>query len=194
MLKARSIMVALFVLSIFLISVQPAEMGGQAVGARAVLRDGAGNVVGTVTFTQVDQQVRVSVTASGLPAGWHGFHIHGMGDCTPPGHTTAGAHWNPASVSHPNHPGDMPLLYVNKDGTAEASFKTDRFTVAELFDADGSAVIVHGSPDNYANIDSRYTSSAAGGPANGPDASTLGTGDAGARIACGVIQRPDGKR
>ena len=60
---------------------------------------------------------------------------------------------------------------------------SDRYDVESLFDADGSAFIVHAAPDNYANISTRY--SAAGVP--GPDAATLATGDAGGRVLCGVI-------
>ena len=69
---------------------------------------------------------------------------------------------------------------VNADGKAKAKFKTDRFRVADLFDADGSAVIIHANPDNYANIPTRYVAT--------PDTATLATGDAGARIACGVVE------
>ena len=50
----------------------------------------------------------------------------------------------------------MPVLLVNNDGTGEASFETDRFTLEDLFDEDGSAIIVHALPDNYANIPERY--------------------------------------
>jgi len=70
---------------------------------------------------------------------------------------------------------------VNADGTGEARFKTDRYDVANLFDADGSAIIIHASPDNFANIPARYAPT-------GPDATTLGTGDAGGRFACGVVE------
>ena len=74
------------------------------------------------------------------------------------------------------------------DGTTEQSFVVDQLTFAKIFDADGSAVIVHAGSDNYANIPVRYTSNAQGAPSNGPDAATLSTGDAGARFACGVVQ------
>ena len=74
---------------------------------------------------------------------------------------------------------------MNKDGTASTRFSDDRFSANDLFDADGSAVIVHAGPDNYGNIPTRY--SAAGVP--GPDAATLATGDSGARLACGVIKK-----
>ena len=76
-------------------------------------------------------------------------------------------------------------LLVLDDGTAEAQFATDNFTIAELFDADGSAIIVHAAPDNFANIPTRYQSTTEG--VFGPDSATLGTGDAGARVACGVV-------
>jgi Cu-Zn family superoxide dismutase len=81
----------------------------------------------------------------------------------------------------------MPPLLVQRDGKARLAFQTDRFSVGDLFDADGSAVIVHAAPDNLAHIPPRYVSSTTGEP--GPDAATLATGDAGARVACGVIKR-----
>jgi Cu-Zn family superoxide dismutase len=75
----------------------------------------------------------------------------------------------------------MPVLYVTDGGEGRADFITDRLTIPSLFDTDGSAIIVHAKPDNYANIPSdRYDPD--------PDATTLATGDAGARIACGVIE------
>jgi Cu-Zn family superoxide dismutase len=85
--------------------------------------------------------------------------------------------------NHDDHAGDMPSLLVNADGTATAMFRTDRATLAKIFDDDGAAIIVHQDADNFANIPSRYTSSESGQP--GPDASTL---DAGARQLCGVLR------
>ena len=65
-------------------------------------------------------------------------------------------------------------------------FETDRFNVSALLDADGSAVILHAGRDNFANIPATYSS---GDPAvPGPNAATLGTGDAGGRYACGVVR------
>lgn len=91
--------------------------------------------------------------------------------------------FNLSSASHGAHAGDMPVLLVSGDGVAWAEFQTDAFAIDDLLDADGSAVIVHAAPDNYANIPARYS-------APGPDPATLATGDAGARIACGVVGRP----
>ena len=75
----------------------------------------------------------------------------------------------------------MPPLLVTGGGKAEARFTTDRFSLADLRDADGSAVMVHALPDNGANIPTdRYDPD--------PDAMTLATGDSGARIACGLVR------
>jgi Cu-Zn family superoxide dismutase len=154
--------------------------------ARAVLRDTDGDRVGVVKITQERGYVRVNVAARGLPGGFHGFHVHTVGKCVPP-FTSAGVHLNPTGATHGNHAGDMPVLYVMRNGYGEARFVTDRFTVAGLFDRDGSAIIVHAAADNYANIPARYHSH----PADvlGPDTDTLATGDSGGRIACGVVRR-----
>lgn len=159
--------------------------GAGGLEARAILRDANGAVVGVARLsTEADGKISVRVSASGLAAGFHGFHIHTVGICDAAGgFVSAGGHFNPGGVSHAAHSGDQPVLLVNADGTAVARFETDRYTIDQLFDADGSAFIVHALADNYANIPTRY--SAAGVP--GPDAATLATGDSGARSACGVI-------
>jgi Cu-Zn family superoxide dismutase len=160
-----------------------AAAGGRE--AKAMLRDVSGTVLGVVHLSaEADGKILVRVSASGLAAGFHGFHIHTVGICDATGgFVSAGGHFNPDGATHPTHAGDQPVLLVNADGTAVARFETDRYTVDQLFDADGSAFIVHAAADNYANIPTRY--SAAGVP--GPDATTLATGDAGGRSACGVI-------
>jgi Cu-Zn family superoxide dismutase len=79
----------------------------------------------------------------------------------------------------------MPPVYVTNAGRATASFMTERLVMEKLFDADGSAVIVHYGPDNSANIPAARYSSTSGSV---PDAATLRTGDSGARLACGVLQ------
>ncbi len=171
--------------------------GAQADGpsARVHLRDAAGNPVGEVKLTQEDGTVLVRATVHNLPAGFHGFHVHAKGECIAP-FTSAGSHLghDPATTLHPNHPADMPVLLVNADGTGEARFKTDRYEIADLFDADGSALIVHAKPDNYANIPKGagpkdYTPNS-DNPADSNTATgfTAATGNAGDRIACGLVE------
>jgi len=171
-----------------LLALAGAALGGQAgpppAEAVAMLVDTGANIVGRVAFaTTAGGKTEVRVSASGLTPGFHGFHVHAVGDCSAADFTSAGGHYNPAGTSHPNHAGDMPVLLVNADGKGSARIRTDRFAVDDLFDADGSAVIVHANPDNYANIPTdRYDPD--------PDTTTLATGDAGSRVACGVVERP----
>jgi superoxide dismutase, Cu-Zn family len=152
---------------------------------RVELRDAAGADVGFVKLTQQGGKVIVRGEVSGLTPGFHGFHVHTVGQCVPP-FTTAGGHYNPAGVGHGAHAGDMPSLLVLDDGMAEAEFATDNFAIDDLFDADGSAIIVHAGADNFANIPTRYQSTTEG--VFGPDSVTLATGDSGARVVCGVVE------
>jgi len=148
-----------------------------------------GSKVARVTLRQAHGRVLVTGTAWGLTPGFHGFHVHTTGLCEADAaagpFTTAGGHFTGGlPTSHSDHAGDMPSLLVTADGRAYSSFVTDRFTLADLRDTDGSAVMVHEGRDNFANIPSdRYTSATG----TVPDTTTLNTGDAGARAACGVI-------
>jgi superoxide dismutase, Cu-Zn family len=157
-------------------------------GATASVRDVNGVSLGTVVLQSSGGKIVVAGRLSGLTAGFHGFHIHTTGLCDPAGtvpFASAGGHLNPGGTGHGTHAGDLPLLKVAADGKTSTVTETDTVTFAQIFDADGSAIIIHAAPDNYANIPTRY--SAAGVP--GPDAATLATGDAGGRVACGVIRR-----
>jgi superoxide dismutase, Cu-Zn family len=149
--------------------------------AVAKLENAAGERVGRVWFKQHgrDGQVTVFAHVSGLPPGFHGFHIHTTGECEPPGFTSAGGHFNPTGAEHGDHAGDLPTLLVNEDGTGMLAATTDRFSLGDLRDADGTAVMVHELPDNYANIPDRYEPPA--------DEETRSTGDAGSRLACGEL-------
>jgi superoxide dismutase, Cu-Zn family len=153
--------------------------------ARVLLRGADGQPVGTVRLDQEDGAVLVRAGVHDLTPGFHGFHVHAVGVCAPP-FTSAGGHHNPGGMTHAGHAGDMPSLLVMADGTGELRFKTDRFTVAALFDADGSAVIIHANADNFANIPTRYHSHTE--DVFGPDSATLATGDSGTRVACGVVR------
>ena len=158
------------------------EAGGDK--ARALLVAQGGAAVGVAKFEQQGDEVQLKVTVSAAIApGFHGFHVHAKGECTGT-FTSAMGHYNPGGATHRDHAGDLPVLLVAADGTAEARFSTERFDVSELFDADGSALIIHAGPDNYANIPTdRYEPD--------PDTATLSTGDAGGRAACGIIENGD---
>lgn len=147
---------------------------------------------GTVALTfAADGTTTVRVAASGLPQGLHGFHVHKTGTCEPdsedpakPGTTgdflSAGGHVAQEGQTHGDHDGDLPSLLVGADGSAELVTTTDRLSREDVLDDDGSAVMVHAAADNFANLPDRYS------PA--PDETTLKTGDAGARIACAVLE------
>ncbi|NUP02892.1 MAG: superoxide dismutase [Nonomuraea sp.] len=164
-----------------------------AAGLRpVVIRDARGVAVGRLTVLREGRAAaRVSVVVKGLTPGFHGFHLHTTGVCDPKAvdpatgqvspFFTAGGHFDPGGGTHAGHAGDLPPLLTGQDGSGTASVVTDRFGLRELTDADGSAVIVHALPDNLANIPARYAP-------DGPDEATLRTGDAGGRVACGVIR------
>lgn len=151
---------------------------------KVTLHNAAGAEIGFVKLSKQGGKVIVRGEVSGLTPGFHGFHVHAVGQCAPP-FTSAGGHYNPGGAGHGSHAGDMPSLLVLDDGTAQAQFATDNYSIDELFDADGSAIIVHAGPDNFANIPTRYQSTTEA--VFGPDSATLATGDAGARFACGVV-------
>jgi superoxide dismutase, Cu-Zn family len=151
---------------------------GKGKRATATLINGEGAKVGKVTLHQRRGKVTVAGRVRGMTPGFHGFHIHSVGQCVPP-FTSAGGHFNPDGKTHNSHDGDLPSLLVNEDGTASAAFETDRFRIDQLRDSDGSAVMVHSGPDNFANIPQRYGT---------PDQETLDTGDSGTRVACGVVR------
>lgn len=144
--------------------------------ARALVKDSQGKDVGEITFEQTPQGVLVKGTLSNLPPGQHAFHIHETGKCDAPDFKTAGGHFNPQKKAHGilspkgRHHGDLPNLYVGQDGRVQFdTFAQQGLTVKSLFDKDGSSVMVHVKEDDY---------------------HTDPTGDAGGRIACGVVEKP----
>ncbi|MCT9933253.1 superoxide dismutase family protein [Planotetraspora sp. A-T 1434] len=158
--------------------------------ADAVIKDAEGREVGTLHIEDAENgKSTVTVRAEGLPPGFHGFHVHSKGTCeagsTDPAtgspFFSSGPHLG--AGPHPEHTGDLPNLLVNKDGTAGATYVTDRFRVSGLVGDAGTSVIIHSKPDNNANIPERYSHEGKAGP----DAETLKAGDSGSRIACGVI-------
>ena len=169
---------SVILLSVFLVSISLGQACARS--AKAKVQNADLETVGIVTLVQELDGVLVTMEASNLPPGFLGFHIHGIGECTPP-FTSAGGHFNPQGKKHPHHAGDLPNLLVNKDGSAFMEVKSDRFKLSDLFSEDGAAIIIHSRPDNHGNIPERYT--------NDIDEETLSTGDAGSRIACGIITR-----
>jgi Cu-Zn family superoxide dismutase len=147
--------------------------------ATAELRNAAGQVAGMATLTQTPGGVHIVVEAKGLSPGAKGVHIHEVGKCEPPQFTTAGGHFNPGSKPHGllnpagPHAGDLPNMTVGPDGSGRLETTTDRVTLAagvtSLFDADGSALVVHAAPDDFR---------------------TDPTGNSGGRTLCGVITKP----
>jgi Cu-Zn family superoxide dismutase len=138
--------------------------------ASAELRDTGGNVVGWAEFTEdADGKLHVNVHVKGLSAGLHGIHIHNTADCTPP-FTAAGGHHNPLGATHGGHAGDLPNLTVNEAGVGHLDATSERASLSNgptsIFDANGSALIIHAGTDDYV---------------------TDPTGNSGGRIACGVI-------
>jgi len=171
-----------------------AQSGDSGRAAHAVVRDVNGVTLGTVSLFADGGKLALTGRLAGLAPGFHGFHVHSVGICDPRAtdptgavvpFASAGPHLNPAGTGHGTHAGDLPLLLVTADGITTSATETDRLNATLLFDADRSAIIIHALPDNYANIPARY--SAAGVP--GPDTATLGTGDSGGRVACGVFVR-----
>ncbi|WP_299039463.1 superoxide dismutase family protein [uncultured Pseudokineococcus sp.] len=167
----------------------PGASGEAAVSTTFV--DPAGEEVGTVEMDSTPEGTVVTVTASGLEPGFHGLHVHGVGLCEPDSQSpadpamtgdflSAGGHLGVDEGDHGSHSGDLPSLYVTEAGEAEMMFVTDGFTVDDITDADGSAVMVHSGADNFANVPERYAP-------EGPDQDTLDTGDSGTRVACAVV-------
>jgi len=165
--------------------------GSSATALTAGLADADGAELGTVEITFSGAGATLVVDVQGLEPGFHGFHLHEVGQCEPdsaapadPAMTgpflSAGGHLAAEDEDHGEHAGDLPPLLVSADGTATTTVVSDRLQESDVLDADGSAVMIHAERDNLGNIPQRYA------PA-GPDEMTLGTGDSGGRVGCAVV-------
>jgi len=164
------------------------QHGGREL-ARAQAAIAGQGITGSATLIEVQNDegraVRVVIDLQGDPTkltpGRHGVHIHAVADCTPP-YTSAGGHFDPGpsgntdpDINHPYHLGDLPNIVVDERGRGRLDAWTTRVTLSDgplsVFDADGSAIIIHKNPDQ--GVSGPAKSGISGGP----------------RIACGIIQR-----
>jgi Cu-Zn family superoxide dismutase len=151
---------------------------GTAADARTALLNAQGDTVGTAILREVGETVRISITVSGLAQGEKGIHLHQVGSCEPPTFESAGGHFTPQGRQHGfdnpagPHAGDLRNLNVGADGTGQQELTADLVTLGDgpnsIFDADGTALVIHAGPDDYR---------------------TDPSGQSGDRIACGVIRR-----
>lgn len=142
----------------------------------AILSATEGNAVtGELAFEAFDGGVLITGQVNGLPPdGEHGFHVHETGDCSAPDASSAGGHFNPLASAHgrvgetDHHVGDTDNLMADDTGVAVVNTRLEGATLADGAQTDvlGRAVIVHADADDY---------------------TTQPTGNAGARLACGVI-------
>jgi Cu-Zn family superoxide dismutase len=173
-----------------------AATSGEKLTAQLKLADGTTVATADIEFAGGFATVTVETTASGeLTPGFHGLHIHSVGKCeassvaptggAPGDFNSAGAHFQKAG--HTTHPasGDLTSLQVRADGTAKLVTTTDAFTAEDLLGGAKTAIIIHEKADNFANIPPERYQQVNGNPP--PDEITMATGDAGKRVACGVI-------
>ena len=148
-----------------------------AQSAKATLKDKDSKDVGSATLTQTPGGVLIALSVKGLPAGEHAFHVHGIGKCEPP-FMSAGGHFNPDKKKHGmlapdgSHAGDMPNLHIPASGELAVEVLNTAVTLEKgkansLFGPEGTALIIHASKDDY---------------------KTDPTGEAGGRIACGLVE------
>ncbi|HUJ26987.1 MAG TPA: superoxide dismutase family protein [Myxococcales bacterium] len=146
----------------------------QPASTEVKLADGAGKPVGTAKLTQTAHGVLIAVELHDMKPGSHAIHLHETGKCEGPAFKSAGGHFNPAKKQHGfmtaegPHAGDLPNIEVGPEGHARAEFIAADATMDALQDADGSALVIHAKQDDYKSQ-----------PA----------GDAGDRVACGVISK-----
>jgi Cu-Zn family superoxide dismutase len=172
---------------------QPA---GQSLTTQLKTPDGI--QVATAKFDFSNGYATITIATSGpghLTPGFHGVHIHKLGKCEPnstaptggaPGDfLSAGGHFQAPGHSAEPASGDLTSLQVRKDGVGMLVTTTDAFAMEDLTTGEKTAIVIHAGADNFANIPPERYNQTNGTP--GPDQTTMTTGDAGKRVACGVI-------
>jgi Cu-Zn family superoxide dismutase len=148
--------------------------------AFATLQNREGATVGRVALRETPEGVLVTVHVNGVAPGPHGLHIHEVGRCEGPDFESAGDHFNPGQRQHGfmaangPHAGDLPNIFVPESRLLSVEFVAKELRLSDesahaLLDADGAAVVMHAGMD---------------------DEVTQPAGDAGIRLACGVVHRP----
>jgi Cu-Zn family superoxide dismutase len=145
--------------------------------AQGTLRDASGVIKGTAALVRTGETLSLAVAVQGLPPGERGIHLHTTGRCDAPDFATAGGHLNPAQHQHGtlnpagHHLGDLPNIRISASGVGPLTVPlagSASAIEASLFDADGTAVVIHAGPDDYR---------------------TDPSGNSGGRIACAVLRK-----
>ncbi|WP_156290122.1 superoxide dismutase family protein [Oceanobacillus salinisoli] len=143
------------------------------------LKNADGQVVATASLVETeDTGVNIAIKGENLPPGAHGFHIHENGSCEAPDFESAGGHFNPTGDNHGfddpdgRHAGDLENLKVAENGKIYTEVRADMVTLEKgkensLLNEDGTSLVIHAEADDYKSQPS---------------------GNAGERIACGVIE------
>lgn len=165
------------VLSVFYFSLHN-SFAEVAIMAKSKIKNSSGDIVGLATFVQTSEGVSIAVQVRSLTPGLHGIHIHDTGTCNKPDFKSAGGHFNPYSMNHglrnPKgyHVGDLGNIYVKQDGTGSlqtvSNLSTLESGINSLFKENGTSLVIHSGPDDLISDPS---------------------GNAGKRVACGVIKK-----
>ena len=161
------------------VAISPLSAAGDSMTARATLKSPEGKTLGEVTLTEASKGVLVKADLKGLAPGRHALHIHEKGACEAPDFKSAGGHFNPTGAAHGYlsakgpHAGDMMNFDTPESGEVVVENVAPMVTLTgtgkrSVFHPGGTAIVIHSGTDDYKSQPS---------------------GDAGSRIACGVIER-----
>lgn len=146
----------------------PIEPAGQVAYAR--LMTATGDMLGRAVFSERAGGIEIDVELENMTPGTYAVHVHERGECSAPGFTSAGGHWNPTNQPHPRHLGDLGNAVVAADGTASLDATVAQASLVsaspQMIDGNGAALIVHAGADDMVSQPS---------------------GNAGPRMACSVI-------